>query len=724
MIENTKELRMERIRSGMYGLVTADAVGVPAEFRSRESLRAAPVTGMTGGGAHGQPAGTWSDDSSLALCLAFSLGRSEGVHTNDLMQRFASWFNAGCYTPWGDCFDYGGTTARAIQRYHQGTPPALCGGKQDSDNGNGSLMRILPLAYALYARWGSDPAGSGRAMGLIHKVSGLTHRHPLAQSACGIYVNIACRLLGGLTLRRAIEEGVAASLAWYGRHDRFRPILSHWDRLAALDDLPEDRLRSGGYVVDTLEAALWCLLHTDGYAACVLRAVNLGRDTDTTAAVAGGLAGLAYGYAAIPADWLDVLAGQGLIDEGCACLLHTWEVFLPPAPAKKAAQPAPAPAPAPPDAGRQARAACALDAGLPAVRADGRRKVVVLGGSFHPPTLAHRCLLTAAIEAVGADTGIFVPAPQDYVVRKLAHTEPDSKVLTAAQRVTLLHDLCAGDTRLRVDEREIGQDRRAGNYQTLRAIAAQEGDAALFCLIGCDKLSQISRWRSARALLDEFRVLVAARDGEDPALVIAANPFLFARRHAFLSFPAPEAIRTASSSAVRRLLRAHSETARDWLSGPMWAHLTDFGYIDWERIDRFRDEFEFLSNFYPAAIEYDGLLYCNAEAAFQAQKCADRADRRQFFDLSAGKAKRLGRHVALRPDWEQVKDGLMLDIVRAKFTQNWWLGMRLVATGSKTLVEGNTWGDTYWGVDARTGQGENRLGRILMQVREEIIERH
>ncbi len=135
----------------------------------------------------------------------------------------------------------------------------------------------------------------------------------------------------------------------------------------------------------------------------------------------------------------------------------------------------------------------------------------------------------------------------------------------------------------------------------------------------------------------------------------------------------------------------------------------------------FTRAFDFLSNFYPAKIEIDGVCYQNAEAAFQAQKCINPADRVEFSDLPAVKAKRRGRQVKLRPDWESVRLSVMARVVGAKFMQNPNLAVRLVATGMMPLVEGNIWGDTFWGVDARTGNGENHLGKILMNVREDLL---
>ena len=147
-------------------------------------------------------------------------------------------------------------------------------------------------------------------------------------------------------------------------------------------------------------------------------------------------------------------------------------------------------------------------------------------------------------------------------------------------------------------------------------------------------------------------------------------------------------------------------------------------YCEHERdcIDFFRKEYEFLSNFYQAKLFFDGIAYLNSEAAYQAQKCAAARDRAQFSRLSADEAKRLGRQVSLRPDWDQVKLDLMARIVRAKFSQHPRLARKLLETGGRPLIEGNYWHDVYWGVDLKTREGENRLGRILMALRQDFCE--
>lgn len=145
-------------------------------------------------------------------------------------------------------------------------------------------------------------------------------------------------------------------------------------------------------------------------------------------------------------------------------------------------------------------------------------------------------------------------------------------------------------------------------------------------------------------------------------------------------------------------------------------------YYEAERecIDHFREEYYFLSNFYPVTVAFDGITYLSSEAAFQAQKCAESSERARFSKMSADASKREGRKVALRADWNKVKLPLMEQIVRAKFTQHRYLAEWLLQTGEKELREGNTWKDTFWGIDLKTGEGENHLGRILMKLRKHI----
>lgn len=253
----------ELLRAAVYGQAVADALGVPYEFRPRGTFA---CSDMVGHGSHDQPAGTWSDDTSMALAICDSYRIRGCIDIEDIRDRFVRWYREGAYTVDG-LFDIGGATARALD---QGFG---CDGPWD--NGNGSLMRTIPLAFT---RATDDE---------VRAVSAITHAHPTSTEACVRMVHVARRLAAG--------EGVAAVCG-------------------DVAGLPVDSIRSGGYVLDTFDAALWCLATTTSYRACALAAVNLGDDTDTTAAVAGGLAGIVYGLAGIPAAWRAALRGKEVIE--------------------------------------------------------------------------------------------------------------------------------------------------------------------------------------------------------------------------------------------------------------------------------------------------------------------------------------------------------------------------------------------------------------------------
>lgn len=308
---------VNNVIDGIFGLCIGDALGVPVEFKSREELRANPVVDMRSFGSHNQPAGTWSDDTSLTLCLIDSL--SQGLDYNDMMCKFLSWLETGAYSPFEKVFDVGYGTEEAIMRFKHGTSALDCGGNGESNNGNGSLMRVLPILFYLQAVYGTDLTEHEDAMNIIHKVSSLTHAHKRSLIACGIYISVAAMIKDSGSLQLGIELGTRKAFEYYNKHNEFTEQLQYFNRITeeSFGNLDSEQIKSTGYVVDTLEAALWCLLNTDSYKECVLMAVNLGRDTDTVAAVAGGLAGLNYGYANIPNEWISKIAKRDAIESLC-----------------------------------------------------------------------------------------------------------------------------------------------------------------------------------------------------------------------------------------------------------------------------------------------------------------------------------------------------------------------------------------------------------------------
>ena len=305
---------------GIMGVIVGDALGDPVQFMSRDEIlqrTRGPVTGMESGGAYNMPEGTWTDDGSMTLATLDSIRELGVIDPEDIMTRFVDWYEDGEYTPFGKAFDMGNTCSDAIERFEREHDPKTCGGTTEHSNGNGSLMRILPACLYAYAK--SLPADA--AVRTVHEVSGLTHDHLRSKIACGLYYFCACAVLdeeGSLTER--LQKGLDKGFAYYEGDIRNRVELAYYGRLRDLPELaaaPESSIRSTGYVVDTIEASIWSLITTDSFRDCELKAVNLGDDADTVGAIAGGLAGLYYGYDAIPSEWLSVIKRREWIEEMC-----------------------------------------------------------------------------------------------------------------------------------------------------------------------------------------------------------------------------------------------------------------------------------------------------------------------------------------------------------------------------------------------------------------------
>jgi ADP-ribosylglycohydrolase len=219
-------------------------------------------------------------------------------------QRFLAWSRDGLWTPHGEVFDIGITTRQALARIGNGVRAEVAGADHESSNGNGSLMRIIPVAL----RFAAEPIE--RLLDRVHRGSAITHRHPRSQMACGMYSCVVRHLLSGQRAPAALASGFAEIQKFY-EADAFWAIeMEHFTKLGSADftQRPEAEIESGGYVLHTLTASLWCLLNTKSYDDCVLKAVNLGGDTDTTGCVAGGLAGVLYGVDAVPLRWRNALA--------------------------------------------------------------------------------------------------------------------------------------------------------------------------------------------------------------------------------------------------------------------------------------------------------------------------------------------------------------------------------------------------------------------------------
>ncbi len=281
----------DRAVGAMLGLAVGDAIGTTVEFCVRDQFP--PMRDMIGGGLYHLEPGQWTDDTSMSLCLADSLLAVADLDPTDLMDRFLRWWRAGENSPTGACVDIGVATSMALRRYLASGHP-LAGSDDPRTAGNGSMMRLAPVAV----RWHANAA---RAAEVARVQSRTTHGAPEAVEACAV---LAAILIDGITTgarqtvlrhRASPEPGIdrVASGSWRGR--------------------PRETISSTGYVVHTLEAALWAVDQTDSFKAAVLEAVNLGDDADTVGAVTGQIAGALYGASAIPAEWVSRLAWSDVI---------------------------------------------------------------------------------------------------------------------------------------------------------------------------------------------------------------------------------------------------------------------------------------------------------------------------------------------------------------------------------------------------------------------------
>lgn len=279
----------DRAVGALVGLAVGDALGTTLEFEERDSVPR--VTDLVGGGPFRLAAGQWTDDTSMALCLADSLvegGAERGLDPGDLMRRFVRWWKDGENSATGHCFDIGGTTAAALARFERTGEP-LAGSADPRSAGNGSLMRLSPVAV----RWWNDLPAARAAARLQSRT---THGAEEAVEACAWFAELLVEAIGGapadtvLRPRNRSGGGVAAIAA------------------GSFREKTREEIASSGYVIHTLEAALWAVSRAESFREAVVEAVNLGDDADTVGAVTGQLAGALWGRSGIPGPWLAKLA--------------------------------------------------------------------------------------------------------------------------------------------------------------------------------------------------------------------------------------------------------------------------------------------------------------------------------------------------------------------------------------------------------------------------------
>ncbi len=302
MIGVTKDKdRGDRYRGCLQGLAAGDAVGTTLEFKAPGSFT--PLTDMVGGGPFNLPIGAWTDDTSMALCLAESLIESDAFDPIDQMERYDRWFKEGYLSSTDSCFDIGNTVRQSLLAFRSTKEP-FCGPTDPMSAGNGSLMRLAPVPM----RYAAEPE---LAMEMAANSSRTTHGAVTAVDACKYYAGLIIGALNGVEKEELLS-------------DSYSPIPGYWTRNTLAPEVAEvargsfktrqpPEIQGSGYVVQSLEAALWAFHATDSFREGTLKVVNLGRDADTTGAIYGQVAGALYGESGIPSTWLHALAKRSLL---------------------------------------------------------------------------------------------------------------------------------------------------------------------------------------------------------------------------------------------------------------------------------------------------------------------------------------------------------------------------------------------------------------------------
>lgn len=292
---------MSKYVDSIIGHAIGDAMGVPIEFEPRNKLLEHPITKMVGYGSHDVPAGTWSDDTSMEIATIDSFINKGNFDCKDIMMNFYYWLKENRFTPTGVVFDAGHTCIQSIINFSKGYELDECGQKDLYSNGNGSLMRILPVALYSYSKALKD----SEIVKLTNDISSLTHGHEISKLGCYIYVRYVMLLLSGLDKFDAYNELKKLNYDFYSNEsiEAYKRVLED-----DLSKLSVNEIKSSGYIVDTLEASIWVILQCKSFKEAIIGAINLGDDTDTVGAITGSMAGIIYGYNNIPEDWLKVLA--------------------------------------------------------------------------------------------------------------------------------------------------------------------------------------------------------------------------------------------------------------------------------------------------------------------------------------------------------------------------------------------------------------------------------
>lgn len=299
------------VRDSILGFIIGDVMGVPTEFMLREKLQNNKVLDMIGNASHNVEKGSWSDDSSMVIATIESVINCNGIDYEYIMGEFNLWVSYGKYTPQSKVYGIGRTTLKALNNYKKGSKPLESGLYSFNDNGNGSLMRILPISLFCYY----SKLDNGEIYDLIKNISSLTHSHEISIMGCLIYTNYVIELLKGKSKQEAYMNIRIYDYSYFTAETKemYKRLLK-----ADISKLELNDIKSTGFVVDTLEACLWCLLRHNNYKNTIIEAINLGNDTDTISALSGGLAGIIYGINDIPTNWINNLINNSYILDVCS----------------------------------------------------------------------------------------------------------------------------------------------------------------------------------------------------------------------------------------------------------------------------------------------------------------------------------------------------------------------------------------------------------------------
>lgn len=291
---------MSILKNSLMGFIIGDAMGVPVEFEERNVLKKYPLTEMVGYGSYDEPAGTWSDDTSMTLATIDSIVEKQNINYYDIATKFCEWVNNAKYTATNHLFDIGITTKYALVKFWcDKVEPTKCGGVLDCENGNGSLMRMMPIALYIY----HNKLNEDQIFEIVKNTSSITHAHDQSILGCYIYVNYLLKLIETNDLLISYEYIKFLNYKNYFSNE----IIDLYQRILKNDiyKYSLEEIKSSGYVIHTLEAVLWVALNTKNFQESIITAINLGEDTDTVGAIVGSITGIKYGFESMPIEWVN-----------------------------------------------------------------------------------------------------------------------------------------------------------------------------------------------------------------------------------------------------------------------------------------------------------------------------------------------------------------------------------------------------------------------------------